>query len=122
MLPGVGYGMMLVSAYVGIYYNVIIMYTIYYLVASFTLELPWVGCHNDWNTEFCSLLFDECTDPDVGGIVTEANECVRLNEMDDQTLAYYNVTKIPVPPYYNLSMYTDPLKDSRRRPSEEYWK
>ncbi|TRY97342.1 hypothetical protein DNTS_031683, partial [Danionella cerebrum] len=41
ILQGVGITMMLVSAFVAIYYNVIIAYSIYYLFASFQFPLPW---------------------------------------------------------------------------------
>lgn len=41
--------------YVGIYYNMIVAWSLYYLYASFTAlpSLPWSGCGNAWNTEAC---------------------------------------------------------------------
>ncbi|XP_069824557.1 sodium-dependent noradrenaline transporter isoform X1 [Dendropsophus ebraccatus] len=53
---GVGYTVILIALYVGFYYNVIIAWSLYYLVSSFTSELPWTTCGNKWNT-------DNCTDP-----------------------------------------------------------
>ncbi|XP_053555541.1 sodium-dependent noradrenaline transporter [Bombina bombina] len=53
---GVGYAVILIALYVGFYYNVIIAWSLYYLVSSFTSELPWTKCGNKWN----SL---NCTDP-----------------------------------------------------------
>ena len=38
---GLGYGMLCVTAYVAIYYNVIIAWSIFYTFASFTSKLPW---------------------------------------------------------------------------------
>ncbi|XP_072017386.1 sodium- and chloride-dependent neutral and basic amino acid transporter B(0+)-like [Amphiura filiformis] len=119
MMRGVGYGMMIVSAYVGIYYNVIIMYTIYYLFASFTKKLPWVGCANEWNTKLCSILFTDCIN--AGGIVNNTNDCVELTTLSEEELDYYNVTTNP-DGSYNISDYTDPYFSDRRLPSEEYWK
>lgn len=37
----------------GMYYNTIIGWAVYYLFASFTYPLPWTKCGNDWNTENC---------------------------------------------------------------------
>ncbi|PIK51287.1 putative sodium- and chloride-dependent glycine transporter 2-like [Apostichopus japonicus] len=33
--------------------NIIIAYTIYYMIASCKNPLPWAGCDHDWNTENC---------------------------------------------------------------------
>ena len=42
-----------ISALVGIYYNVVICYTLFFLFASFTKVLPWSDCNRDWNTDNC---------------------------------------------------------------------
>lgn len=50
--------MCLISAMVSIYYNVIIMYSIYYMFVSFVsidTTLPWQTCTNIWNTENCRI-------------------------------------------------------------------
>ncbi|KAG4066627.1 hypothetical protein HA402_007263 [Bradysia odoriphaga] len=52
-LKGVGYAICLIDIYMGMYYNTIIGWAVYYLFASFTYELPWTSCGNSWNTEFC---------------------------------------------------------------------
>lgn len=56
LFKGVGYGMVAISTMVSIYYNVIIMYSVYYMFVSFiSLDggLPWENCKNDWNTKWC---------------------------------------------------------------------
>ncbi|KAL5012506.1 hypothetical protein ScPMuIL_011057 [Solemya velum] len=53
LFKGVGIGMVIVSAIVCIYYNVIVAWTIYYLFVSFQAVLPWSECGNSWNTEYC---------------------------------------------------------------------
>jgi solute carrier family 6 amino acid/orphan transporter-like 15/16/17/18/20 len=43
-LGGVGVSAAIVSYLVGLYYNVILTWCIYYLWQSFSLELPWTNC------------------------------------------------------------------------------
>ena len=50
-IAGVGVGMVIVSSFLGIYYNVIIAWAIFYFFASFTTDLPWKYCDRDWNNE-----------------------------------------------------------------------
>ena len=48
--------MVLISAMVSAYYNVIIMYSIYYMMVSFVsldTKLPWQSCDPEWATELC---------------------------------------------------------------------
>lgn len=46
--------MMVVSTYIGIYYNVVICIAFYYFFMSMTNLLPWTYCNNPWNTPDCS--------------------------------------------------------------------
>lgn len=89
---GVGYGMMVVSTYIGIYYNVVICIAFYYFFMSMTNLLPWTYCNNPWNT------------PDCSGVVGK-----------DSTLntSLANVTSL-VTEAVN--------RTKRTSPSEEYWK
>ena len=50
LLPvlGVGCAMVTVSLIVCIYYNVIMSYTVYYMVSSFASEVPWSKCDPSW--------------------------------------------------------------------------
>ena len=50
MIPvlGVGCAMVTVSLIVCIYYNVIMSYTVYYMVSSFSSEVPWSKCDPSW--------------------------------------------------------------------------
>jgi len=50
---GIGYCQCLIAFYVAFYYNVIIAWSVYFLVASLTTQLPWTTCDNDWNTRTC---------------------------------------------------------------------
>lgn len=56
LFKGVGYGMVAISTMVSIYYNVIIMYSVFYMcvsLISLDTGLPWEKCNNEWNTKWC---------------------------------------------------------------------
>ncbi|XP_023666958.1 sodium-dependent dopamine transporter [Paramormyrops kingsleyae] len=57
IFKGVGFTVILISLYVGFYYNVIISWALFYLFSSFTGDLPWVHCNNSWNSANCSDLW-----------------------------------------------------------------
>ena len=51
---GIGLAMcLIVSGLVSIYYNVIIAWSLFYLFASFSKNLPWVECSrdNEWQSQ-----------------------------------------------------------------------
>ncbi|XP_077084964.1 sodium-dependent noradrenaline transporter [Siphateles boraxobius] len=54
VFKGVGYTVIVIALYVGFYYNVIIAWSLYYLFASLTSELPWLSCNNSWNSPNCT--------------------------------------------------------------------
>ncbi|XP_055856388.1 sodium-dependent serotonin transporter [Episyrphus balteatus] len=58
-LKGVGYAICLIDIYMGMYYNTIIGWAVYYLFASFTSKLPWTSCENPWNTASCMPVTSE---------------------------------------------------------------
>ncbi|XP_050531792.1 sodium-dependent serotonin transporter [Daktulosphaira vitifoliae] len=53
-LKGVGYAICLIDMYMGMYYNTIISWAVYYLFSSMRSELPWTSCDNPWNTLNCT--------------------------------------------------------------------
>lgn len=50
MFSGVGYAMFLMSSLVGVYYNMILAWALFYLVSSLNSVLPWSSCDNWWNS------------------------------------------------------------------------
>ena len=50
---GLGWAVVLIAWYVGFYYNVIIAWSIFYLISSFSAVLPWSYCNSKWNTPIC---------------------------------------------------------------------
>ncbi|XP_072015113.1 sodium- and chloride-dependent glycine transporter 1-like [Amphiura filiformis] len=127
LIRGVSFGQILTGTYISISYNVVIMYALYYLFASFTSVLPWVGCNHSFNTALCSELPKNCLA--VGGIITMNSSCVPLQNLTDDQLDMYNVTydansinDTETVDGYNISLYKDPLAADRMPPSEEYWR
>ncbi|XP_071495813.1 sodium- and chloride-dependent neutral and basic amino acid transporter B(0+)-like [Diadema antillarum] len=100
------------------YYNIIIAYSIYYCFASFTRNLPWVGCDHSWNTPYCSEHLGACLGD--GGIIIANGSCANLTMLTEDELGEYNVI-VHNETFVDLGNYTDPLKMKRRLPSEEYW-
>ncbi|XP_064650709.1 sodium- and chloride-dependent glycine transporter 1-like isoform X4 [Lineus longissimus] len=110
LFQGIGWGMFMVSFFVGIYYNVIIAWTLYYIFASFTAQVPWATCDNEWNTPACSLLG-----------IAEARNCTNYNG------TYFNHTCFTIDEYgedmfyhvQNLSNLTEVPQP--KSPSDEYF-
>lgn len=44
LFQGLGYAMFCMSALVGVYYNMILAWALFYLLSSFTTKLPWSSC------------------------------------------------------------------------------
>lgn len=95
MFKGVGYGMMVVSTYIGIYYNVVICIAFYYFFMSMTRVLPWTYCNNPWNTENCVGVLDPSTNSSFN--LTSHQDAFNISQLINQT-------------------------GKRTSPSEEYWK
>ena len=53
---GLGYGMLIISFLVVIYYNMIIAWTLFYTVAGLSAELPWQFCGNTTLTRYVAYL------------------------------------------------------------------
>lgn len=47
---GVGWAMISMSYMVSLYYNMVIAWSLYYLVNTFRSVLPFSNCDNEWNT------------------------------------------------------------------------
>uniref|UniRef100_H2Z9K0 Transporter n=1 Tax=Ciona savignyi TaxID=51511 RepID=H2Z9K0_CIOSA len=99
---GIGFGMMLVSFFVIIYYNVIIAYAFFYLFASFTSVLPWTLCNQWWNKAA------QC------GTTIPTNCTVNCTTMMNVTMT--------TPVNTTMSNMTTPAPPDRVSPSQEYWK
>ena len=58
---GAGFATVVISFWLCSYYNVIISWALFYMIASFKDPLPWVGCDNEWNTPNCFNMSEDVT-------------------------------------------------------------
>lgn len=47
---GVGVAMFIVSCSIAVYYNVVISWSVFYVVNSLRTDVPWKSCNVDWAT------------------------------------------------------------------------
>ncbi|ELT97454.1 hypothetical protein CAPTEDRAFT_170971 [Capitella teleta] len=91
LMQGIGWGMFIVSCFIGVYYNMIIAWTLFYLGISFNRDVPWRSCDNDWNTPACGVVdrfaMKNCTDYN-GTYVFENHTCSH----DPEVALQYNTT------------------------------
>ncbi|XP_046834416.1 sodium- and chloride-dependent glycine transporter 1-like [Vespa crabro] len=105
LLRGLGYGMVLVSSVVMLYYNLIIAWTLYYIFASVVGagELPWAKCEEPWSTEDCYMpdVAEACFSQDY---FYYKRRCYNTTQMASMGLTIENITNA-----------------IRRPPAEEYF-
>uniref|UniRef100_A0A8C1UN96 Transporter n=1 Tax=Cyprinus carpio TaxID=7962 RepID=A0A8C1UN96_CYPCA len=53
LAEGIGYAGQLILLYSCMYYIVILAWALFYLIFSFSSQLPWASCDNTWNTDDC---------------------------------------------------------------------
>lgn len=116
LFKGVGYGMVMVSGIVSVYYNVIIAWSLYYLLMSFRAELPWSTCGNEWNNELC-----------FSSVQSPWNQTFGMNSafptIDVVELMNMGNVSIDTPVVYNISTVNNVnnTKIKMETPSEQYW-
>ncbi|XP_067658349.1 sodium- and chloride-dependent glycine transporter 1-like [Haliotis asinina] len=102
LFQGIGYGMVVLISIVGVYYNVILAWTLFYFVGSFSSVLPWSTCDNEWNTDLCR------TRTNLSNLPLHGNET-----LVNTTLSYLGTA--------NFSKLVH-ITDEAVTPSEEYWR
>ena len=88
---GLGYGMLMISFLVVIYYNLIIAWTIYYTFAGFTSELPWTYCGNGSLTSRDCYQRDQafqCSNTSLGQDTFWNKTCTPVKEV----CSFFNMT------------------------------
>uniref|UniRef100_A0A182S8C3 Transporter n=1 Tax=Anopheles maculatus TaxID=74869 RepID=A0A182S8C3_9DIPT len=98
---GIGYGMILVSGMVMLYYNVIIAWTVFYMVVSFEDPLPWRGCQHEWATANCFSYEEE-------------DNCLATNG------SYHMTSCLSMEQFRSLN--ATAVRTPRKPPAEEFFK
>lgn len=102
LFQGLGYGMVIVSGIVMLYYNMIIAWTLFYMFASWTRRLPWEHCDKDWSSSACYSYED-------------ADECEKSNG------SYYNQTCFSYNESITLNL-SILIKDMHKKPpADDYF-
>jgi len=58
IFKGVGYAAAVMACWLNVYYIVVLAWGLYYFYSSWTSDLPWRECTNEWNTENCRNPYD----------------------------------------------------------------
>ncbi|KAL7640589.1 UNVERIFIED_CONTAM: hypothetical protein RMT77_008864 [Armadillidium vulgare] len=99
IFKGVGWGSVVMAAWLNIYYIIVLCWALFYFVMSLSTELPWGSCGNWWNKETCVSPYDRLN-------LTCWSEGYDSNS--NQTFCeLHNMTRV------NVLNLTDPIK--------EYW-
>uniref|UniRef100_A0A8C6TCG7 Transporter n=1 Tax=Neogobius melanostomus TaxID=47308 RepID=A0A8C6TCG7_9GOBI len=61
LFKGLGYSSMVIVFFCNTYYIMVLAWGFYYLIHSFTANLPWASCDNPWNSPSCSEIFHQIT-------------------------------------------------------------
>lgn len=86
LFSGLGYGMLIISFLVACYYNLIIAWTVFYTAASFTSELGWSNCANEYNTADCFTIAEEarCLEESGGSQLFWNRSCYPISQYCQQ--------------------------------------
>nr|XP_045613817.1 sodium- and chloride-dependent glycine transporter 2-like [Procambarus clarkii] len=88
ILSGLGWAQVVLSLLTAVYYNLILAWTLFYVVSSFASRLPWGHCDNEFNSPEC--------------FVEDAARVCR-----NQSLYYYNRSCLSTQEYCSLSNLTN---------------
>ena len=53
ILKGIAFTAVGINIFLAMFYNTVIAWAVYYFFLSFSYEVPWKGCSNEWNTVCC---------------------------------------------------------------------
>ncbi|KAH8280224.1 hypothetical protein KR018_000077, partial [Drosophila ironensis] len=103
LFRGLGTGMILVSAIVMLYYNLIIAWTIFYMFASLGTKLPWQNCEPAWSTKYCFSYAqaDQCEATNGTYYLRTCHNATSAAENNITALALVALKRPPAEEYFN---------------------
>uniref|UniRef100_UPI00398F4CFF sodium- and chloride-dependent creatine transporter 1-like isoform X2 n=1 Tax=Pristiophorus japonicus TaxID=55135 RepID=UPI00398F4CFF len=83
LFKGLGFASMVIVFFCNTYYIMVLAWGLYYLIHSFTNNLPWATCGNSWNTPECTEVFwhDQCHN---GTVVNSTRFNISCDELADK--------------------------------------
>jgi len=114
-ISGLGYGMVILTGIVAIYYTVIMSWALYYLIMSFSSTLPWSHCNNTWNTHSCYSRVTYSNDViNNTNVTTSTRLSAFLNRVDNNSTAVAD---------YNISTHGLLMNEAVQKmtPTEQFW-
>ncbi|XP_069177322.1 sodium-dependent dopamine transporter [Procambarus clarkii] len=111
LFKGVGFQVVCIAFYVDFFYNVILAWSLRFFFASFTTDLPWTNCNNEWNTPNCREIGSKAPVWSYANSSTleDSGSLATLDNLTVETLG-------PGAPGGFL-----PLLNKTTTPAEEYW-
>ncbi|XP_062131358.1 LOW QUALITY PROTEIN: sodium- and chloride-dependent glycine transporter 1 [Drosophila sulfurigaster albostrigata] len=103
LFRGLGTGMVIVSAIVMLYYNLIIAWTIFYMFASFRTQLPWQNCEPEWSTVHCFsyVMADQCEASNGTYYLRKCYNSTAAEEHNITEKALHALKRPPAEEYFN---------------------
>ncbi|KAL4223499.1 hypothetical protein ACF0H5_016970 [Mactra antiquata] len=95
LFKGIGWAVVLIAFYTDFFYNVVIAWALHFFFASFTKNLPWETCDNDWNTDRC---YEDIMDP------PDVNETALNNTANSSTSSNLTQRVSPAHEYFERGM------------------
>ncbi|KAH9518939.1 Sodium- and chloride-dependent GABA transporter 1 [Bulinus truncatus] len=112
IFKGVGYASTVMAFWLNTYYIVILAWTVFYMMHSFTSVLPWGSCGNDWNTPKCLNAYERYKIPFN---CTNGSSWFEVNVTNE-----YNASNIPkLYPEFNCTQDYDAY--NYISPVKEFW-
>ncbi|RNA14741.1 sodium- and chloride-dependent neutral and basic amino acid transporter B(0+) [Brachionus plicatilis] len=117
LFRGIGLSMNIVNAYLSIFYNMIIAYSLYFLVLSFNSKLPWEECNPQWSSPNCvddyspdKFTFTNCMNSSLY-LKCSNGKCFDINSLDGRIAdCNMNETLLQMVGWWNPTF-----------PSQDYW-
>ncbi|XP_050409081.1 sodium-dependent dopamine transporter [Patella vulgata] len=106
LFKGIGWAVVLIAFYTDFFYNVVIAWCLHFFISSFTGQLPWVTCNNDWNTDLCRA--DTLALPGNSSNVNDTlYNMTFFGNLTNQTMGtqlFANMSKSPALEYFERGM------------------